>query len=270
MTHPAETFRALHVKGNPFILGNIWDRGSALMLQNLGAKALATSSAALAFTLGRPDGEVGRDESLAHAQDILSVTRLPVQGDFENGFGDDPDTCAQTVRVAAEIGLAGICIEDIMAGFGDCYDFDLAVERIRAASAAARALPHDFVLTARADGVMTEHYNTDEALRRLLAFEAAGADCLYAPMLPDMAAIKRVVAATTAPVNVLAAGRFTKHSVADYGQAGVARLSLGSALARVTHAAIHDAANGMFGTGDLGLLGGAISGDIVDNLLKQQ
>ena len=267
MTDIGETFRALHVKSDPFVLANVWDRGSALMMQSLGAKALATSSAAYAFTRGRPDGTVNRDESLAHAQDILSVTTLPVQGDFENGFGDDPDTCAQTVKLAAEIGLAGICIEDVMFPFTDCYDFDLAVERIRAASAAARALPHDFVLTARADGVMTGRYNTAEALRRLLAFEAAGADCLYAPMLPDMDAIKHIVAATTAPVNVLIAGQFAQHSLTEFADAGVARLSLGSSLARVTHAAIRDAANGMFNDGSFEILNGAMSGNAVDALL---
>jgi len=263
-------FRDLHVKGQPFILANCWDRGSALMLENLGAQALATSSAAFAFTLGRPDGgTVSRDDSLAHATDILSVTTLPVQGDFENGFGDDPETCAETVRLAAEIGLAGICIEDIAFPAGTAYAFDLAVDRIRAAASAARALPHDFVLTARADGVMTGGYDSDEALRRLLAFEAAGADCLYAPVLPDMATVARICAATTAPVNVLVAGAMSIQTRADFAKAGVARLSLGSSLARVTHAAINDAAQVMFGTGDFTPLGRAMSGDAVDQLLTK-
>ena len=270
MTDIGQTFRDLHIKGQPFILANVWDRGSALMLENLGAKALATSSSAFAFTRGKPDGTVDRDASLAHAQDILGVTTLPVQGDFENGFGDDPDTCAETVRLAGEIGLAGICIEDVMFPFTDCYDFDLAVERIRAASAAARALPHDFVLTARADGVMTGRYDTDEALRRLMAFEAAGADCLYAPALPDLATIKRVCAATKAPVNVLVAGAMSAHSTDAFADASAARLSLGSSLARVTHAAIHDAAKAMFGAGSFDTLKGAMSGDEVDHLLVQK
>lgn len=265
------SFRDLHVKGQPFVLANIWDRGSALMMEGLGARALATSSAAHAFTLGRPDGgTVTRDEALTHASEILSVTKLPVQGDFENGFGDDPETCAETVRLAAEIGLAGICIEDMMFPSVDAYDFDLAVERIQAAASAARALPHDFVLTARADGVMTERYDTDEALRRLLAFEAAGADCLYAPVLPDMAAVARICAATKAPVNVLVAGPYAKHRLTEFAAAGVARLSLGSSLARVTHAAIRDAANGMFGAGDFTMLTGAMSGAAVDKLLSKE
>ncbi|MDO7630907.1 MAG: isocitrate lyase/phosphoenolpyruvate mutase family protein [Loktanella sp.] len=264
------SFREHHVKGQPFVLANIWDRGSALMMEGLGAKALATSSAAHAFTLGRPDGgTVTRNEALAHAAEILSVTNLPVQGDFENGFGDDPETCAETVRLAAEIGLAGICIEDMMFPSVDAYDFDLAVERIRAAASAARALPQDFVLTARADGVMTNRYDTDEALRRLLAFEAAGADCVYAPVLPDMAAVARICAAVKVPVNVLVAGPYAKNTLAEFAAAGVARLSLGSSLARVTHAAIRDAANGMFGAGDFTTLSSAMSGDAVDKLLTR-
>lgn len=264
------SFRDLHVKGAPFILANCWDCGSALMLENLGAQALATSSAAYAFTLGRPDGgTVTRDESLSHAADILGVTTLPVQGDFENGFGDDPDTCAETVRLAAEIGLAGICIEDIAFPADTAYDFDLAVERIRAAASAARALPHDFVLTARADGIMTGHYDSDAALRRLLAFEAAGADCLYAPALPDLATVTRICAATTAPVNVLVAGPMAHHDLAHFATAGAARLSLGSALARVTHRAINDAATAMFGAGQFGALTAAMPGTAVDRLLAK-
>lgn len=265
-----QTFRALHVKGRPFVLANAWDRGSAKMLAALGAQAIATSSAAHAFTLGRPDGgTLTRDEALAHAQDLCAAVRVPVQGDFENGFGDDPDTCAETVRLAAEVGLAGICIEDTILPGEDPYDFDLAVERIRAASAAARALPHDFVLTARADGLLTGRYDLAEAIRRLQAFESVGADCLYAPLIPTMAGIAQVCAATTAPVNVLMAGPMTKHGLAEFAAIGVARLSLGSSLARITHRAIHDAALEMFGAGRFDLLGKGMSGSQVDALLAQ-
>jgi 2-methylisocitrate lyase-like PEP mutase family enzyme len=269
MTHIAETFRALHLRGDPLLMVNVWDRGSAKMMQAMGAKALATSSAAHAFTIGRPDGgTLSRDEALAHAQEIISSVTVPVQGDFENGFGDDPETCAQTVRMAAEIGLAGICIEDIILPDDAAYDYDLAVERIAAAAAAARALPHDFVLTARADGIMTGAYDTDEAIRRLKGFEAAGADCLYAPLPPDMAALARICAETTAPVNALVAGPFNKQSKADFANCGVARLSVGGALARITHRAIHDAATGMFGKGDFSALQNGISSDIIDGLLS--
>ena len=266
MTHPAETFRALHVKGDPFILANVWDRGSAKMMQAMGAKALATSSAAHAFVLGKPDG-VSRDEALSHAAEILSVATVPVQGDFENGFGHDPDTCAETVRLAAEIGLAGICIEDIALPDSTAYERDLAVERISAAAAAAKALPDDFVLTARADGILRGQYDTDEAIVRLQAFESAGADCLYAPIPPDMDALARIITATQAPVNALVAGTYTAQTVQDFGKIGVARISLGSSLARIAHRAIYDAATAMFETGSFSPLGHSIGSGKIDRLL---
>ncbi len=198
-------FRALHQPGNPFILANAWDAGSAKLLVALGAPAIATSSAAHAFTLGRPDmGHVTRDEALSHAQDLVAAVNVPVSGDFENGFGAAPETCADTVRLAAEAGLAGISIEDTALPKAAPYPFDLAVERISAAAAAARALGRDFVLVARADGVMTGRYDIDEALRRIRAYEAAGADCLYVPMTASAADLGRVCAATRLPVNALA------------------------------------------------------------------
>lgn len=269
MPHPAETFRTLHHKGIPFVMVNIWDRGSARMMQSMGAKALGTSSAAHAFTMARPDGgTLTRDEALAHAQDILSAITVPLQGDFENGFGDDPDTCAETVRLAAEIGLAGICIEDIALPSDTAYDFDLAVERIKASVDAARNLPNDFVLTARADGILRGQYGTDEAIRRLQAFEAAGADCLFAPMPEDMDALTRICAATKAPVNAIAAGQFVKSTVDDFARAGVARLSLGSSLARLTHRAMYDAATGMLADGHFENLQHGIDSDKIDALLS--
>jgi len=270
MTDIGAIFRALHVPGDPFILTNVWDRGSAKMLAAMGAQALATSSAAHAFTQGRPDGgTLTRDEALAHAQDILSATPLPVQGDFENGFGDDPDTCAETVRLSAEIGLAGICIEDIALPADEAYDFPLAVERIKAAASAARALSQDFVLTARADGVMTGVYDVDEAVRRTRAFADAGADCLYTPMPKSVADLSKLIKAVDKPVNALVAGPYAKLSIADYAKMGAARLSLGSSLARVTHRAIHDAAQGMFGDGSFAPLQNGISGDVIDAMLQE-
>ncbi len=269
MTDIGATFRALHVPGKPFILANAWDIGSAKMLAGLGAQALATSSAAHAFTLGKPDGgTLTRDTALAHAQDIVATTPLPVQGDFENGFGDDPDTCAETVRLAAEIGLAGICIEDIIPSTIAAYDFDLAVDRIKAAASAARALPHDFVLTARADGIMTGAYDITEAIRRLQAFEAAGADCLYAPMPKTAVDLAKITAAVSAPVNALIAGDYTQMDIAAFAKLNVARLSLGSSLARITHRAIYDAAQEMFGNGGFTSLGHGIDGAKIDALMS--
>ena len=265
---PGPAFRQLHRPGAPFILANVWDVGSARLLAGMGADALATSSAAHAFTLGRPDmGHVSRDEALAHAADLVAATKLPVSGDFENGFGDSPETCAETVRLAAEAGLAGISIEDTALPAETVYDFDLAVERIRAAASAARSLSRDFVLVARADGVMNGQYDMAEGLRRIRAFDAAGADCLYIPMPPSINDLRSVIAATTKPVNALAAGEFTKLSRKDFAAMGVARISLGSALARITHRAIFDAASAMFENGDFSPLGNGISGGKVDELL---
>jgi 2-methylisocitrate lyase-like PEP mutase family enzyme len=267
---PGPTFRALHRPGTPFILANAWDVGSARMLAGLGAEALATSSSAHAFTLGRPDnGHVSRDEALAHAEALVGATPLPVSGDFENGFGSAPDKVAETVRLAAEVGLAGISIEDTNAPDYTSYDFELAVERIKAAAAAARSLPRDFVLVARADGVMNESYDMAEALRRVRAFDAAGADCLFVPVPPSVDALRDVCQATRKPVNALAVGGLAKLSRAEFGAIGVARISLGSALARLTHKAIFDAGKAMFDRGDFTMMGQGISGGVVDELMEK-
>lgn len=269
MSHdPGAAFRALHQPGNPFVMANAWDIGSAKMLAGLGAKAIATSSAAHAFTLGGPDGSVDRDAALAHAQDLVAAVNIPVSGDFENGYGDDPETCAETVRLAAEAGLAGICIEDTALPSAEPYAFELTIERMRAAAAAARALPKDFVLIGRCDGLMLQSYDLDEALRRLTAMAEVGVDGLYAPLPASMEDLKRICAATPLPVNALAAGPYTRVSLAEFAAVGVARISLGSALARATHRVIHDAAQAMFGDGDFTPLSKSISGDEVDNLLK--
>ncbi|MEO1116218.1 MAG: isocitrate lyase/phosphoenolpyruvate mutase family protein, partial [Pseudomonadota bacterium] len=180
------------------------DVGSAKMLAGLGAQAIGTSSSAHAFTLGRVDGgTVTRDEALAHAADLVAAVNVPVSGDFENGFGDAPEDCAETVRLSAEVGLAGISIEDTAFPDGSAYPFDLAVERIAAAASAARALAGDFVMVARADGVLNGTYDIEEALKRITAFDEAGADCLYVPFPKSQDDLKRVIAATAKPVNVL-------------------------------------------------------------------
>ena len=264
------TFRDLHQPGPPFILANAWDRGSAKMLQSLGAEAIGTSSAAHAFTLGRPDGgTVTRDEALAHAQDLLSAVSLPVSGDFENGFGAAPETCAETVKLSAEVGLAGISIEDTAYPDSKAYDRAFAIERIRAAASAARALPNDFILCARADGVMEGFYDMDEAIARVQGYEAAGADCVYVPVPPDFDALKRVVQSVSIPVNALVTGPMTAHSCAEFAAIGVARLSLGSSLARATHRILHDAATAMFDQGNFNPLAHSISGDTIDALLTK-
>jgi 2-methylisocitrate lyase-like PEP mutase family enzyme len=265
---PGPAFRALHRPGDPFILTNVWDRGSARLMAAAGAQALATSSGAHAFTRGLPDGgTITRDEALAHAADLVAATDLPVSGDFENGFGDDPETCAETVRLSAEAGLAGISIEDTALPGSAPYDFDLAVDRIRAAAAAARALPRDFVLVARADGILMGHYDIDEALKRLHAFDAAGADCLYAPIPKTRDDLARICREIKKPVNALAAGPYAAISRADYALMGVARISLGAALARVTHRTMLDVAEGMFARGDFSGLGMAAPARETDPML---
>jgi 2-methylisocitrate lyase-like PEP mutase family enzyme len=265
-----ERFADLHAKGC-FVIPNPWDAGSARMMAAMGAKALATSSAAHAFTLGRPDmGHVTRDEALAHAESIVAATPLPVSGDFENGFADDPEGVAETVRLAAEAGLSGCGIEDTRMVEGHpAYVFDLAVERIRAAAAAARALGRPFVLVARADGVMNGTYDLTEGIRRLQAFEAAGADCLFLPVPPGRAELAQVLAAVTKPVNALAAGPLRDLTLADLAAMGVRRISLGSTVARVTHAAIRDCMDGIFGEGSLAALKRAAPGGEIDALLRK-
>jgi len=266
MTHdPGPAFRALHKPGDPFVLANAWDAGSARVLAALGAQAIGTTSAGHAFTLGRPDmGHVTRDEALTHAQDLVRATTLPVSGDFENGFGAAPDVVAETIRLACEVGLAGASIEDTDLPGTGTYDRSFAVERIRAASDAARSLPRDFVMVARADGVMNGAYDMEEAMARALAFADAGADCVYVPLPPDMAELERLCAAVSVPVNALAAGAFAGVSRAEFAAAGVGRISLGAALARHTHAALCDAARSMFGNGDFSAMRAAPG---IDDLL---
>jgi 2-methylisocitrate lyase-like PEP mutase family enzyme len=265
-----QVFHDLHQSGC-FVIPNPWDVGSARMMAALGAKALATSSAAHAFTLGRADlGGVSRDEALAHAEAMVAATSLPVSGDFENGFADDPDGVAETVRLAAEVGLSGCSVEDTqMVGSHPPYGFDLAVERIRAAVGAARALGRPFVLCARADGVMNGTYGLDEGIRRLQAYQAAGADLLYLPVPPGRAELAQVLASVTGPVNALAAGPLRAMTVGELAAMGVRRISTGSQIARLTHAAIAASVRGMLEDGSFAALQGAASGDAIDALLAK-
>jgi 2-methylisocitrate lyase-like PEP mutase family enzyme len=263
-----QAFHDLHQQ-SCFVIPNPWDRGSARMMAALGAKALATSSAAHAFTLGRPDlGGVTRDEALAHAADLIAATPRPVSGDFENGFGDSPDDVAETVRLSGEVGLSGISVEDTQMMPGNpAYPFDLAVERIKAGVAAARALGRPFIFCARADGVMNGTYDLPEGIRRLQAFEAAGADLLYLPVPPGKAELARVLAAVRKPVNALAAGPLKALTVAELATMGVRRISTGSQIARLTHAAIRDSVSAMLGQGSFAPLAGTANGDDIDALL---
>lgn len=264
-----QRFHELHQKGC-FVIPNPWDMGSARMMAASGAVALATSSAAYAFTLGRPDmGHVTREEALKHAQDMVRATPLPVSGDFENGFADAPADVAETIRLAAEVGLSGCSIEDTQMIEGNpAYDFDLAVDRIRAAVDAARSLGRPFVLCARADGVMNGVYDLDEGIRRLQAFERAGADLLYIPVPPGAEELRRIVASVDRPINALAAGPLIDLSVAEFASIGVRRISLGSMIARVTHAAIAEQMAAIIDDGSFRKLASATSGSKINAMLS--
>lgn len=192
---------------------------------------------------------------------------MPLNGDFENGFGPTTDDVVTTIQRSGEIGIAGCGIEDMELPTTEPYAFERAVERIEAAAEAARTLPYDFVLTARADGVMHGKYDLDEAIRRLQAFQKAGADVLFAPMPGTMEDVARICKEVDGPINAICAGHFTQHTVAEFANAGAARISLGSSLSRITHRAIFDAAEAMFGKGDLSLLGKSISGDQIEKLI---
>ena len=229
----ASRFLALHRRSAAFILPNPWDVASARILEGMGFEAVATSSAASACAMGRRDGQLSRDEALAHARSIVDATSVPVSADLENGFGDAPNTVAQTIRLAAEAGLVGCTIEDTT-GHPDrpLYDFSLAVERIAAAAEAAHALSFPFMLTARAHTLMFPNGTLAETIRRLQAFEKAGADVLFAPGLPDLDAVRSVCASVSKPFNFMVGIKGKSFSVAELEAAGVRRISLATSLYR--------------------------------------
>jgi 2-methylisocitrate lyase-like PEP mutase family enzyme len=253
----AQAFRALHVRAGAFIIPNPWDAGTARVLTSVGFEALATTSAGLAFALGRKDGTATLEETLANSRDIVEATNLPVAADLENGFGDNPEFVAETIRLAAATGLVGGSIEDAT---GDqenpIYDFNFAVERVAAAVEAARGLDFPFTLTARAENFLHGRADLDDTIRRLQAFEKAGADVLFAPGLPHVEAVGQVCASLRRPVNAIANAAFTLKQLAD---AGVKRVSTGSALSRAALQAVLDAAQEMKETGRFDFAGGILS-----------
>ena len=235
-TEKAERFVALHARPGAFVIPNPWDAGTARILASLGFEALTTTSAGLAFTLGRRDGAgvVTRDETLANAKAIVDATDLPVAADLENGYGHMPEAAAETIRLAGEMaGLVGGSIEDATGDPGrPIYDFQHAVERVAAAAEAARALPFPFVLVGRAENFLHGRPDLDDTIRRLQAFEAVGADALYAPGLTRAEDIQTVCAAVRKPVNAVMGLRGASFSVAELAALGVRRISVGSALSR--------------------------------------
>jgi 2-methylisocitrate lyase-like PEP mutase family enzyme len=245
-TEKAHVFRDLHYGPEVLVIGNPWDGGTARLLTGLGFKALSTTSAGLAFTLGRRDGtaSVTRDEALANAKAIVEATSLPVAADLENGYGHSPEAAAETIRLAAEAGLVGGSIEDATSDAAKpIYDFAQAVERIAAASTAARALPFPFMLVARAENYLHGRPDLDDTIRRLQAYEAAGAEVLYAPGITRPEDIQAVCGSVKKPVNVLMGLKGAHRlSVKELSGLGVRRISIGSGFARAAITALLHAA----------------------------
>ncbi len=239
----AVAFRELHGRDGAFVIPNPWDVGTARVLASMGFEALATTSAGLAFSLGLPEGRVNRERAMAHCKEIVAATELPVSADLEKGFGDDPATVAETIRIAADAGLAGCSIEDYNGRNTDpIFAFDHALERIVAAVEAARSLPRDFVLTARSENFLHGRPDLDDTIRRLQAFEAAGADVLYAPGLHELEQIRAVCSALSRPVNVVMGMPGATFGIPELAEAGVKRISVGSAFSRLAFGAVMRAA----------------------------
>ncbi len=242
----AQALRALHERPGIFVIPNPWDAGSAKLFAALGFEALATTSLGYAASLGRLDGTLGRDEILANCRVLAEATDLPVSADLENGYADEPKAAAAIMRLAAEAGAVGGSIEDATGNPAKpIYDFALAVERVAAAVEEARRLPFPFTLVARAENYLHGRPDFDDTVRRLQAFAAAGADVLYAPGIRDLETIRRLVAAVPKPVNVVMGLADPNLTLAELEAAGVKRVSVGGALARLGLAAVRDAALAM-------------------------
>jgi 2-methylisocitrate lyase-like PEP mutase family enzyme len=274
VTDKRRAFRALHEQGC-FVIPNPWDVGTARYLQHLGFKALASTSAGFAFAQGLPDNAVPRDMMLAHLREIVSATDVPVNADFEGGYADDPDGVAESVTLAVATGLAGLSIED---STGDkdhpLYDFDHAVARMRAARAAIDKAGGGVMLTARTEGFLVGRPDLDETIRRLKAFAAAGADCLYAPGLRTRELIGAVITAVAPkPVNIIMSAALGI-TVAELATLGTRRISVGSALSRVTwgafmHAAREIAEQGRFDSFAAGVSNADLNALFRDDMKKR-
>lgn len=250
----ARRFRDLHTSGT-FLIGNAWDGGSARILQGLGFPAIATSSGAAAGVLGRLDHGITLEESLANARLICESTDLPVSADLEKGFGDAPADTARAITRAAEIGLVGGSIEDATGRReAPIFDLTLAAERVAAAVEAARALPFPFTLTARAENFLNGRNDLEDTIQRLQAYERAGADVLFAPALPDLAAVRTVCASVKKPVNFMVGIRGKSFSVAELAAAGVRRISLATSLWRAAMSGLIEAAREVHDSGTFSYL----------------
>lgn len=241
-----DLFRSLHQRDHAFIIPNPWDIGTARLLAHLGFEALATTSAGYAFSIGQRDNTVGREKMIAHVREIASATDLPVSADLENGFGDDPATAAETIRLGAAAGLVGGSIEDSTTTQPDpIYEIARAAERVRASVEAARSLDFKFTLTARAENYLFGRNDLRDTIKRLQAYQQAGADVLYAPGLTSKDDIAAVVSSVDRPVNVVMGLSGAQLSLAELSEIGVKRISVGSALSRAALGAFLRAAEEM-------------------------
>lgn len=255
----ARVFRALHA-GDAFIIPNPWDVGSAKLLAGLGFRALATTSAGYAFSVGRRDNGIGRAGMMAHVSAIASATELPVSADLENGYGDSPERVAETIRLAAAAGAVGGSIEDFTGRPDDpIYEFDASVERMRAAASAARSLPFPFTLTGRAENYMVGRSDLKDTIRRLQAYEDAGADVLYAPGVNRLEDIAEVLRSVGRPLNVVAGFESHGPDFATLSSLGVKRISVGSALARAAYGSLLRAGREMVQGGTFSFADDAVS-----------
>jgi len=267
----AMRFQALHKGQRSFVIANPWDAGSARLLAGLGFLALATSSGASAGILGRRDGKVTREEALAQSRAIVEATDLPVSADLEKGFGDAPADAAETIRLAAGVGLVGGSIEDAT---GDkdkpLYDIGHAVERIAAAAQAARALPFPFMLTARSENFLRGNPDLDDTIKRLQAYEKAGADVLFAPGLPDLASVKKVCASLSKPFNFMVGIKGKSFTVAELEAAGVRRISLATSLYRAAMTGLVEAGKEIREKGTFGYLDRSVATPDLYKLMEGQ
>jgi 2-methylisocitrate lyase-like PEP mutase family enzyme len=241
-----ELFRALHGRDKAFVIPNPWDVGTARMLELLGFEALATTSGGYAFSVGRLDGTVDREEMMEHLVEIASSSELPVSADLGNGFGDAPEIAAESIRLAADAGIVGGSIEDATGRAGNpIYEHELAAERVRAAAEVARGLSFPFTLTARAENYLHGRADVKDTIKRLQLYQAAGADVLYAPGILSKEEIAAVVSSVDRPVNVLMGLKGAALSVEELSELGVRRISVGSALSRAAYGAFLRAAQEM-------------------------
>src|SRR5215469_1778365 len=269
-THKAKQFRALHAAPEAFVIANVWDGGSARMMAALGFAALATSSGASAGSAGSPRWRVTREEALVQARVICGATDLPVSADLEKGFGDAPEVVAETIRLAAGAGLVGCSIEDA-SGNPDAPIFDLghATERVAAAAAAVRALPFPFTLTGRTENFLRGRPDLDDTIKRLKAYEVAGADALMAPGLPDLEAVRAVCAATEKPFNFMVGIKDKSFTVAELAAAGVKRISLATSLYRAAMTGLLNAAKEVREQGTFGYIDTSLATPEMNAFLRQ-